>query len=304
MVNRYAGLDYLRFVAIILVTIQHGASVLGLYEQTQVMGMSPGQLGVAIFCAISGYLAFSRSSASSTTWLMARFKTIYPAYWLAMLFSFGVTWAAGAKDFTAWQFISQMLGTGYFTHGWNLVNVVSWFISLIVLCYVLAAVARSSGRPFAVMLAVFTVAAYLIATKTEVNLSRHILAFSLAAVLRLSFSESSSPPRVWWLLLPAVLWLGFGLQFGYAAVSIFLLLVALKAYRSQAWLEKSTPYIYEYFLLHGVFLVGIAKFFPNLPVIGVIIAIGVSVIAAWLLHHVVALLWRLASRPQTPAIKT
>jgi len=305
MGNRYAGLDVLRLIAILLVTIQHGASALGLYEETQVMGLSPGQLGVGMFCAISGYLAFGRGDEAAMKWLLARLKTIYPAYWLAMLFSFGVTWVAGAKAFTLGQFVSQMLGTGYFTHGWELVNVVSWFISLIVLCYVLAAVARASRRPLPVMLMVFAVAAYLLATKTEVNLSRHILAFALAGILRLASAYEVPWPKAAWLLAPIALWFAFGLQFGYVTLSGMALVIALRDYRPQAWIQKITPYIYEYFLLHGIFLVGITKLLPRFPMFGVIIAIGLSMLAAWMLHVIVDRLWHgPRRRPQSTLTRT
>lgn len=302
MPHRRASLDYLRFLAIALVTIQHSLSVLGFYSQATFLHLSPGQVGVALFCAISGYLAFGRVGEPISKWFLSRLTTLFPAYWLAMLFSFFVTWLFNAKDFSTWQFLSQMLGLGYFTHGWNLVNVVSWFISLILLCYVFAAIARVSGRPILVMLAVFAIAAIFVALQVEVTLSRHIMAFSVAGIIRLAPDEARMPIMFSVLILSPALWMTLGPQFGYVALSSILLLLALRDTTSLPWLEKATHYIYEYFLLHGIFLVGFVKLFPAIPMISVLIAIVVSILAALALHYAVALLWRLrASRGQYPA---
>lgn len=281
---RQAGLDVLRLAAILLVTVQHGLSVNGHYEQAEVGGLSYGQMGVAIFCAISGYLAFVRPETGTGRWFLGRLKSLFPAYWLAMLFSFALTWAFHAKDFSAYQFVSQMLGLGYFTHGWNLVNIVSWFLSLILLCYVLAAAARASGRPAAVLALVFAVAAWLVASRTEVDLSRHVLAFSVGGLLRLA-PPLPAPAAVAALAVPWLLWPSLGIQFGYAALGGALLALALGSRPSPAWLSGGAGYIYEYFLLHGIFLVGLARFLPDRPLAAAALAVLATLPAAFILHH-------------------
>lgn len=284
--HRQPGLDYLRLLAIVLVTVQHGMSVLGLYGQTDIRGISYGQLGVAIFCAISGFLAFGRPGDSVGAWLFARLKGIFPAYWVAMLFSFLVTWIFHAKDFSTWQFVSQMLGMGYFTHGWNLVNVVSWFISLILLCYLIAAVARMSGRPLVVLGTAALAAMALLVSHVEVDLSRHVLAFVLGGCLYLlpvTFRKSA-------ILLLAIfllaMWFYFSTQFLYAALAVPSLYISVSLpISSSLMVAHLSRYIYEYFLIHGIFLVGMVRFMPSQPFVGVIIAILMSMASAYILRR-------------------
>lgn len=286
--NRIAGLDWLRLFAIVLVTLQHALSVVGRYDQTSFYSISLGQTGVAIFCAISGYLAFGRANEPVQDWLWGRLRAIFPAYWLVMLFSFALTALFNIKSFSLWQFVSQMLGLGYFTHGWQLVNVVSWFISLILLCYVIAAAARASRQPLAALAVAFAVSAALVALRLEVDLSRHVIAFVIGASLRLS------PPhlRNRWLFVVLVgtllLWWQVTYQFAYAT------LAGMLVWSVVAWpvphlsgIERAAKYTYEYFLLHGVFLAGLTSLMPNQAVLGIVAAVLVSLIAAVVLQRVV-----------------
>lgn len=283
---RMAGLDWLRLLAIALVTIQHVMSVTGHYDKTNVYLLSYGQTGVAIFCAISGYLAFSKSHETTRIWLKRRLLAIYPAYWLAMLFSFSLTWAFNAKPFTLWQFLSQMLGLGYFTHGWELINVVSWFISLILLCYLIAAFARWTRHPLFVSAITILATTIFLSMKLEVDLSRHILAFALGGTLHLL------PPKQNRILFPSLLaclaglWWQASHQFGYAAISGGLLWIfILMPVPQHSWVEHTAKYTYEYFLLHGIFLVGMVRLAPFNAIIGIILALLSSMLAAVLLKH-------------------
>lgn len=284
--HRQPGLDYLRLLAIVLVTVQHGMSVLGLYGQTDIRGVSYGQLGVAIFCAISGFLAFGRPGEAVGAWFFARLKGIFPAYWVAMLFSFLVTWVFHAKDFSTWQFVSQMLGLGYFTHGWNLVNIVSWFISLILLCYVIAALARMSGRPLGVLAMTALVAAALIVSHEEVDLSRHVLAFVLGGCVYLLPVTLRNSAITLFVILLLAMWLYLSLQFSYATLAVLALYVAVSLpIPGSLLMANLSRYIYEYFLIHGIFLVGMVRFMPSQPFVGVIIAILMSMASAYIIKR-------------------
>ena len=286
--KRIAGLDWLRLTAIVLVTIQHALSVVGRYDQTSFHYVSLGQTGVAIFCAISGYLAFGRANEPVREWLWGRMRAIFPAYWLAMLFSFALTALFNTKSFSLWQFVSQMLGLGYFTHGWQLVNVVSWFISLILLCYVIAATARATRHALVVLAVAFAVSAVLVALKLEVDLSRHVMAFVLGAGLRLT------PPHLHnrWLLIvlmgTSLLWWQVTHQFAYTTIAGILIwsAVAWPAPHLSA-IETAAKYTYEYFLLHGVFLAGLASLMPKQAALSIATATLVSLFAAVVLQKVV-----------------
>lgn len=284
--SRNPGLDHLRFFAIILVTLQHALSVLNLYTYTSAFGVSFGQTGVALFCAISGYLSFGRGNETVGRWFLARLQAIFPAYWLAMLFSFLVTWLFSSKDFTGGQFVSQMLGLGFYTHGWQLVNVVSWFISLILLCYVIAAVARWSAQPMLVLMLAVVLSAWLVATRTEVDLSRHILPFAFGGILRLLPAARRHRTFPWLLAVAVAMWISFGPQFGYSAIAGLMLYLVTSARAPESkLLASSSGYIYEYFLLHGIFLVGMTRFIPSHPLLGVAIAIAISIGSAYLLKR-------------------
>lgn len=274
------GLDYLRLFAMVLVTLQHALSALDRHALTLVVGVSLGQLGVALFCAISGYLAFAGAAGAAGApgpWLWRRLRQLFPAYWLAMLFSFLVTWLFQVKAITPGLFLSQMLGLGYFTHGWELVNVVSWFISLILLCYLIAALARASRRPAAVLGLASLIAGGLVFMQWEVDLSRHVLAFALAGLLRLHRPSALVLGAGALLLLACPPWP----QLAYAALALPLLALALAWDAApRAVVGAMANHTYEYFLLHGIFLVGGVRLLPAHPLLGAFLGIGAAFIGA------------------------
>jgi peptidoglycan/LPS O-acetylase OafA/YrhL len=244
------GFDALRLLAMACVTVQHGLSVIGHYEWTQITpGCTLGQFGVAAFCGLAGWFAIEGRQGPAT-WMAARLLRLFPAYWAATLLAFALALAIG-RPVTAGLFSSQMLGLGYFTHGMDLVNVVSWFISLILLCYALTALARLSRWPRLGM-AVFSVGALaLILSGVETVLARHVLTFTVAAVI-----AASGGPRLA-LVAGAIVALAAVLQPGLLVASVALILLWL----FQAWVrlpvtavEVMAAYTYEYFLLHGLFL--------------------------------------------------
>jgi len=297
MDSRFAGLDYLRIFAMVLVTIQHALSVSNAYEMTSFAGISLGQVGVGIFCAISGFLAFRSDSLPPGLWLRKRLTGLFPAYWLAMLFSFAVTWATAAKPFDAAQFVSQMLGIGYFTHGWQLVNIASWFISLILLCYTLAFLAKLSTHPRTLLIVFCAAAVALLSTHREVDLSRHILTFCLAgcAATFANNYRAAALAAAGGILLAVAL---ASLQFAYAGFSLCLLALALGlALASRPAASTTAGYTYEYFLLHGIFLVGAARFVPGPALAKVAIGVGCSVIAAVMLKQVTRAITQRFSTP-------
>jgi peptidoglycan/LPS O-acetylase OafA/YrhL len=132
--TRLSGFDWLRLFAIILVTYQHACTLLRLDSWTKLYRIDVGQFGVCIFLALSAILA-TQDKRTPWQWLWRRFVKIMPAYWIVMLVSFLLAWLSGHKSFDIWQFISQMLGTGFFTHPHNLVNSPTWFVSLLLALY-------------------------------------------------------------------------------------------------------------------------------------------------------------------------
>ncbi|CAH1385703.1 acyltransferase family protein [Candidatus Nitrotoga sp. M5] len=280
-IPRFTSFDYLRLFAMILVTLQHGMAVAGYYEQTTWENINLGQVGVGLFCALSGYLAFSGGAAPAIDWLKKRLWQIYPAYWITTIAAFLLTWAAGTKSIDGWLFLSQMAGTGYFTHGWELINVVSWFISLILLCYVIAFICKWLSAPRLILIIVVIITLALLATRSEVDLSRHILSFCVAGLI----AQTCQRPAVLLAVISSLLCAAFlWPQSFYAAFSIALLALALAWHTSDTWLTSvSRNYVYEYFLVHGIFLVGFARFAPQQKLLSGTIAITLAIVAAVIL---------------------
>lgn len=276
--DRFAGLDILRVLAMLLITIQHAAAAIGCSKWAQFRGVDAGQLGVGIFCAVSGLLAMNDRRAPAG-WLWKRLQRLFPPYWLAMLFAFAVTDVTGRKSFDVYQFTSQMLGLGYFTHGWDLVNQVTWFISLILLCYALAFIAKLFSRPGVVMALLSAIFLTLVLLGAEVDLSQHILAFCLAGTaiclpkaFRRVFIVGSA--MVLFVLVLKTRHAAF------ATVSLFLTgLLYTSPIGNLALFRLVGGGLYEYFLVHGIFFVGAGQFIRS-PVLVVACGLAGSIIGA------------------------
>lgn len=265
----FQGLDTLRVFSLILITWQHVASVTGFDAQTQWHLITPGQTGVGIFCAISGLLAFAAQPSHIGLWLKKRLLRIFPAYWIVTVFAFLLVLIWPSKPVTGGLFVSQMLGLGFFTHGWALVNIVSWFVSLILLCYVLSALGWYLRAPRVFWWVIAIVTACLVASRTEVDLSRHVLAFGLGALVALGGIR-----YLLWSLAAALIAVGVRAdpQFFYGGFALLLILISSHGWIKDAALtRRCSAYGYEYFLIHGICLVGAYRLFQN-PVIALIVA--------------------------------
>ncbi len=281
---RASGLDLLRLLAMAVIVLQHGLSIVGHYDWTQLTtdGITFGQFGVGIFCALSGWFALSRDGDPGR-WLAERLARVYPAYWLATLFAFALALAIG-RPVTPWLFLSQMAGTGFMTHGWNLINGPTWFVSLILLCYLLAAAARLSRYPVAAMSAIWLLATLCVVLEIEIALSRHIIAFAAAAVagahrrpaLLLFFAAALVP----------LLAVQSSVVFAIAALPIFWLFREKIAIPSLG-VTLLVGYCYEFFLLHGLFLNGAANLTRS-PLWVIVLGTAATAPAAFLLKKAAA----------------
>jgi len=280
--DRFPGLDILRVLAMALITVQHGLAAVGRSEWVQFGGMDAGQVGVGVFCAVSGLLAMNDRRAP-TGWLWRRLQRLFPPYWIAMLFSFAVTAWAGRKSFDVYQFISQMLGLGYFTHGWFLVNQVTWFISLILLCYVLAFAVKFFRRPCAGIALLSLISLVVVLKGIEVDLSQHILSFCLAGTAVCLPGKY----RRWMLLASSIVLFALvphSRFVSFAAVSLLLTgLFYTAAWGQHVFFRMAGGGLYEYFLVHGIFFVGAGKFISS-PVLVVVCGLAGSIVGAVVLR--------------------
>lgn len=255
------GFDYLRLLAMACVTVQHGLSVIERYEWTQIApACTLGQFGVAVFCGLAGRFALDDRRTIGIRpgdWMIARLIRLYPAYWAATLFAFVLALTLG-RPVTVNLFVSQMLGLGYFTHGMALVNVVSWFVSLILLCYALATLARLSPWPPLCMAGFALAALALVASGAETVLARHVLTFAAAAAL-------AGAGRLWLAPAVAAAMVVVAITVAPALLVSGTALILIRLFEMRIWppapfVEMAAAYVYEYFLLHGLFLQAGVKF--------------------------------------------
>lgn len=258
---RSSGFDILRFAALAMVVWQHVLSLHGITPEHLLPGLDVGQLGVTIFCAISGYFAIGGAERSSWRWLGRRLERIYIPLWLTLIPLFALNAVLGAKDASIWLIVSEFAGTALFTHGGQLiVGAHLWFISLILLCYLLAAPVRR----FPILLPI-VVCCLAFAGWGRLPLARYLLVFFIAGTIRgLSLGTATT---IWLLAaMTAACWLLGGAStvfipsaVGLAAVAAAKVISTYFHWPAQwSWPAKTTDASYHFYLAHGPVLRGLA----------------------------------------------
>jgi peptidoglycan/LPS O-acetylase OafA/YrhL len=265
-----AGLDLIRLVAIALVTIQHTLSLTD-HDSWATWGpINVGQLGVSLFLGVSGRLSMT-GSKTPVAWLLERGRRLYPPYFIVMCVSFALTWASDYKTFGPGQVVSQMLMLGLFTHPGNLVNVPTWFMSLLLIGYLAIFLVRLSGRPTAMIwVAVGLVLGVNALTGQRwpwFELSTFFLAAGLGTV---QVHRAVATLLMAALLLVLARW---SIPLAYSSVVLALLTITGLVKRLPLVLSVSTQYIYGYYLVHGIMLAGCLVVFHAHPVPAVFVAI-------------------------------
>ncbi len=281
--NRNNGFDYLRVLALGLVYLQHQFSVLEKLNWVEAFDLNLGQLGVAIFLAISGFLA-AQSKREPVAWARARFKRVYPAYWAAILLSFAAAMFSGYKTFSLWQFFSQMAGTGLLTHRDTLINVASWFISLLIILYTQVFAARFLGKPYLYMTGVAIVGGAMLGSGVFPLIGAHVFIFCLGYLY-------NNPKNTWgkWpfylvvaLLICLCPWFR---NSAYCAMAFILLLLSGYIHRPSRIISIISGLSYYFFLIHGIFLVGAQQLFGHMGwLLSIPAGVLGSVVAAYLMQ--------------------
>lgn len=281
----YAGLDYVRVLAMVMVVIQHTLSLADREELTVTLGLSIGQLGVAIFLVVSGLLSFE-SRRTPIDWLSQRLFRVYPAFWLAMLVSFVLASLSGYKNASLQQIGSQLLGTGLWTHSGELVNSPTWFVSLILACYYgtfLSRVLRCPGLLAAISSAVLSI---LVVRDSAPWLMSHFLTYAVSCTI--ATFASSTQRRAAVVVTAGILGsLALLIQpaFAYTALSLIIVELSLIAKTRPKAIKWAANYSYEFYLVHGVALAGALSVMKHSPVLAVVSALTSSAIAAVILNR-------------------
>ncbi|HVL15294.1 MAG TPA: acyltransferase family protein [Gemmata sp.] len=278
-----AGLDAARLLALAAVFYSHACSLMERDDLRTVAGYWVGRVGTAVFFLLSGFLAVSAVRTPGAA-LRKRLVRIYPAFWVALGLSFTAAAFTGYKSFDAWQVVSQFAGTGLFTHPDSLVGVHTWFVSALLLMYVVVYLDGLAGGR-----AVPAAAAAL--------LGLHFLSHSVAltattthGLLFLAAYAVGKLPGSYWLGFAAVAVLSAGLAaidplFRHGTVAAAVLSVA------SLWAGRCRParwfagYAYEWFLLHGVCLHAAAYAFGRESWFFVVPAAVGTLASAVLLRH-------------------
>jgi len=281
----YPGLDLLRLIAMVIVTLQHATVAATSIEWTRLWGTSLGQYGVNIFCAISGFLAF-QDHRTAGDWLQRRLMRLYPAYWLIVLFGFAANALLKYKPVSFQLFVFQLAGLGGFLHA-DIVNIAVWFISLILLCYGLTFIARLSRYPFVIMAIFTSLFAYLTLQPNGFKHPHaHVLSFCLAGLIGF-FPQRVQRILVTVVCVIAIPFISFVPTTAYVAFTFFLMALALQMTNVMERVHGLAGSTYEYFLIHGMCFAAIGRYLRGswwLMAIGLLLAFATSCYGAVVLR--------------------
>jgi hypothetical protein len=183
--SSWLSFDLARIAAISLVVWYHLLSVSDI-DPPQIFGLlNIGQLGVAIFCGLSGYFSLRSIRTGNRPWITHRLKRIFMPYWLSLIPIFVANAVTHYKPMSVSLILSEFLGLAGFTHRQSLVGVHVWFISLILACYGIAVVIRwrQSSLPLIAVLV-------FLAFRWDPIFLAHIVSFLSGCVLSI-FHRSS-----------------------------------------------------------------------------------------------------------------
>lgn len=282
------GLDMLRLLAIVMVTTKHALSLNDHDEWTRFGTLGIGTLGVAIFLGISALLA-SVSTRDAVPWLAKRLLRLYPAYWLTMIFSFVIVWFVGYKPFDTFQIIAQMLGVGMFTHGDKLINVPTWFISVILICYLVLFLGKLTRRPLAINLLMLAIIIPCVAVPgLSWPCMMRLTTFFTVATLTLVIPAARRPQG--FLASGLAVSLASPISVAYAYTGITLILIGIFALIpvTPRFTQVVSRYSFEYYLIHGIFLIGAFSMLRGRPMVAFVIGVMSAAVAAVILHHLAA----------------
>src|SRR5262245_2198384 len=246
--QRWAGLDVLRIGGCALVVAQHALSITDHQAYTAVAGLRYGRLGTTLFFVIAGYLA-AVSTRSPQVWLGQRLRTLLPPYWIVLAASFVGVAVTQYKSFDAWQVLCQFSCVGLFTHPDRLVNVPTWFISAILILYLVTYLARCTSEKPVIGLAMALMAAAGLLWPERFNWVWFAGMFLVAYSIPLLGFSAVNGALSWAAILAAAALAVPSLWHG----AVVLLLFAAGA----CWQSSSRPaaaladYSYEWFLVHG-----------------------------------------------------
>jgi peptidoglycan/LPS O-acetylase OafA/YrhL len=223
---------------------QHGLSISGIEPRPIFGRLNIGQLGVTIFCALSGYFVM-HSQDRPYRWLWRRLNRLYVPYWITLIAMFSANQVVGYKPVSWTLVVSEFLGIAYFTHPGEILGVHVWFISLILLCYGIAFAIRWNRwlLPACVPLAA-------LAMLWNPFLAQHLLSFLAGTILAVTRRKCVSGGGLALITFVATATAGGGFVYPLAG-TIALFAGGLVPGASPRVLAAASTLTYEFFLIHG-----------------------------------------------------
>lgn len=291
---RLAGVDLLRLLAAALVFLTHALALCDLTHWSAPLGFSFGRLGTTLFFVLGGYLA-ATTRRQPNDWLGYRLRHLFPAYWVMLTVAFLAAGVTQYKPFDAWQVICQFAGVGYFTHGGQLVNVTTWFVSVILAIYLIVYLAKRTRQwpVVTVALVAIPLVGAWISPATFSNLcaaSMFLVAYSISLAGASNGASGRSLTAVWLVALG----LGSFVLPDLRSAFLALLLLATVGGWRRSWGtgRRLASYSYEWFLVHGLALHLVVRIIgPELWAV-IPLAAGVSMVSALALHRIAAVVDR------------
>lgn len=240
------GFDLARMTAMVLVVGRHQLSISGADES-----IIPPFVGLGIFCVLSGYLSLNSSRRSPKNWLIQRLIKIFIPYMVAAAAIITANYVYEYKPVSPGLVVATLLGIAYYTHPGQLIGVHTWFITLILQCYVASALIRWDRR----ILPVVAACVFLMSGQDKFSGCRAAYFVGCLAATR---------PSPW-------TWLGLALACGgleyfdlaefryasYGAGAMFLASTARSS--SPKIMQWARGLSYEVFLIHGAVLLGLSR---------------------------------------------
>ncbi len=276
--DQIQGLNHLRFLAALLVFIQHSLSSSNLDSWIDVGGWRIGRIGTALFFLLSGFLS-AKTTRKPLPWFRDRLVVLFPPFWIVTIIGFILAALTGAKSFDLWQVVSQLGGAGYFTHGDHMINVATWFMSPLILLYLTATLARVFSVKTGIPILIVTVSALALKELPEdAAVYCHAATFFLAFAVGMVSQDMN---RVAAMMVPCfmILLACFQPEFKYGALASLLLIPALHLNRRISICNHFSRIAYEWFLVHGLCL-SLMSHVTTFPLAIALVGAGLSIVAA------------------------
>ena len=201
--------------------------------------------------------------------------------------SFCLATVSGYKNASIGQIVSQMLGTGLWTHPGELVNSPTWFVTLILSCYFATFLSRLTGRPGLFAAISSTGLTIMVARDPAPWLLSHFLTYALSSTIA-AFAFGTNRRTTTLTIVAGLGIMAVAIQpaFAYTAFSLMIVELSLLLRKRPRAIKLAADYSYEFYLLHGVALAGALTMMKTSPVLAVITALIGSSVAAVVLNHV------------------